>query len=339
MEGVRETMLSGTRLVKDFHVRLGLFAGSATLRAVDQVSITIGEGETVALVGESGSGKSTLGRLLLGLIPPTSGTCRYRGRAYAELKGGDSQKFRRDVQAVFQDTSASLNPRRRIGDSIQAPLIYHQQMSSPEATRRAAQLLERVGLDPQVFMRRFPHQLSGGQRQRVGLARALASQPRVVIADEPVSALDVSVRAQILQLMQRLQAQEKLAYLFITHDLGIARLMANRVLVMYLGSIVEEGCAADLFAKPSHPYTQALLLAAPVPDPARVRPSRRVIGEVPSPLAPPSGCHFHPRCPFAQDICRTDTPPLRTFADRQGEHRTACHFAETVRGEATLGHP
>lgn len=323
-------MLTGTHLIKDFRVRLGLFRGSATLRAVDHVSITINEGETVALVGESGSGKSTLGRILLGLLPPTSGEIQYRGRPLASLQGEDARQFRAQVQAVFQDTSASLNPRRRISDSIEAPLLYNRRLSRAQAQSHAAALLERVGLDPKNFAARYPHQLSGGQRQRVSLARALASQPRLIVADEPVSALDVSVRAQILKLMQELQAQEKLAYLFITHDLGVARLMAKRVMVMYLGAVVEEGHAADVFAHPSHPYTHALTLSAPMPDPARVRPARRLAGEIPSPLAPPSGCRFHPRCPFAQDICKTTAPPVREFANA---HRSACHFAEQVRGK------
>lgn len=310
-------------------MRLGLFRGNALLRAVDRVSITINEGETVALVGESGSGKSTLGRMLLGLIPQTSGTLSYRGREFAAWQGDQARQFRADVQAVFQDTSASLNPRRRVGDSVQAPLLFNRRLSAQQARNESARLLERVGLDPRIFSSRFPHQLSGGQRQRVGLARALASQPRFIIADEPVSALDVSVRAQILKLMQDLQAQEKLAYLFITHDLGVARLIANRVMVMYLGAVVEEGLAVDVFARPSHPYTHALMLSAPVPDPARARPQRRLTGDIPSPLAPPPGCHFHPRCPLAQAICKTDVPPVREF---ENGHRSACHFANQVRG-------
>jgi oligopeptide transport system ATP-binding protein len=323
-------VLEGIDLVKDFRVRLGLFRGSAMLRAVDHVSIAIHESETVALVGESGSGKSTLGRLLLGLVPPTAGDLSYRGRPFASLQGEDARQYRVQVQAVFQDTSASLNPRRTVGDSVLAPLIYNRRLAHSQARDQMARLLERVGLDSDNFASRFPHQLSGGQRQRVSLARALASQPRVIIADEPVSALDVSVRAQILKLMQELQAQEQLAYLFITHDLGVARLMAKRVMVMYLGSVVEEGDAGDVFARPSHPYTQALTLAAPIPDPARIRPPRRLAGEIPSPLSPPTGCRFHPRCSFAQDICRTTAPPIRVFANT---HRSACHFAETVRGK------
>ena len=323
-------MLEGSHLVKDFRVRLGLFRGSANLRAVDDVSIAIQPGETVALVGESGSGKSTLGRLLLGLLPATSGALQYRGSPFTSLHGDSWRKFRAEVQAVFQDTSASLNPRRTIGDSILAPLVYNRGLAPQQARLESARLLERVGLDPAVFARRFPHQLSGGQRQRVGLARALASQPRFIIADEPVSALDVSVRAQILLLMRELQKQEQLAYLFITHDLGIARLIADRVLVMYLGAVVEEGNAVDVFAHPSHPYTIALMLSAPIPDPARARPPRRLVGDIPSPLSPPPGCRFHPRCSYAQTICKTDAPPVHEFINGQ---RSACHFAETVRAK------
>jgi oligopeptide/dipeptide ABC transporter ATP-binding protein len=323
-------MLQATNITKDFRVRLGLFRGSANLRAVDNVSIAIHEGETVALVGESGSGKSTLGRMLLGLIPQTSGALSYHGTDFASLQGEARRQFRMDVQAIFQDTSASLNPRRRVGDSVLAPLIFNRRLTDKQARLESAQLLERVGLDAKFLASRFPHQLSGGQRQRVGLARALASKPRFIIADEPVSALDVSVRAQILKLMQDLQAQEKLAYLFITHDLGVAQLMANRVMVMYLGSVVEEGNAVDVFAQPSHPYTVALTRAAPIPDPERTRPARQLMGDIPSPLAPPPGCRFHPRCPYAQAICKTDVPPSREFANG---HRSTCHFAEQVRGK------
>jgi oligopeptide/dipeptide ABC transporter ATP-binding protein len=326
-----DVMLQGQDIVKDFRVRLGLLRGHANLRAVDRVSIVLREGETVGLVGESGSGKSTLGRVLLGLIPPTSGVLHYRGVEFSQLRGELWRRFRADLQAIFQDTSASLNPRRSIGDSVLAPLLYNRKMGTNDARRAADELLERVGLEPRSFFSRLPHQLSGGQRQRVGLARALASRPRVIVADEPVSALDVSVRAQILKLMRELQAQDKLAYLFITHDLGVARLMANRVMVLYLGAVVEEGFADDVFSCPSHPYTQALMVAAPVPDPARQRPPRRLAGDIPSPLTPPSGCTFHPRCPAAQPICRTDAPPVAVFADPRGEHRAKCHFADAVR--------
>ena len=324
-------LISGVDLVRDFTVRTGIFTPPARLRAVDTVSLTVDEGETVALVGESGSGKSTLGRLLLGLLEPSAGDLRYRGTPLADLRGPAWRAYRAEVQAVFQDTSASLNPRRTIGASLLAPLRYNRGLSSADARAEVARLLGRVGLDPQTFADRFPHQLSGGQRQRVGLARALASQPRLVVADEPVSALDVSVRAQALKLMQELQAQEGLAYLFITHDLGVARVIAQRVMVMYLGAIVEEGRAEDVFARPSHPYTRALIAAAPVPDPWRPLRPRTLKGDIPSPLTPPPGCRFHPRCPFAQPVCREQVPPIIAFPGQGIEQRAACHFAPQVR--------
>lgn len=248
--------------------------------------------------------------MLLGLIPPTSGAVAYRGADLTGLSGSAWRAYRSEVQAVFQDTSASLNPRRTVGDSVAGPLIYNRGLARQGLSAEIDRLLDRVGLDPQIFRARYPHQLSGGQRQRVGLARALASRPDVLVADEPVSALDVSVRAQILQLMIELQAQEQLAVLFITHDLGVARLIARRVQVMYLGGVVEEGCTADVFARPSHPYTQALLAAAPVPDPTRPRPARALRGDIPSPLDPPPGCRFHPRCPMVQAICRSQAPAM-----------------------------
>lgn len=319
-------MIEGSGLVKDFRVSLGLFRGKAVLRAVDHVSISFSEGETVALVGESGSGKSTLGRMLLGLISPTEGTLRYKGIDLANLKGEAWRRYRSDVQAVFQDTSASLNPRRTIEDSVSAPLIHNHHLPVKQAKAETARILERVGLNPDIFIRRYPHQLSGGQRQRVGLARALASRPSLLVADEPVSALDVSVRAQILKLMIDLQEQEKLTMLFITHDLGVARWIARRVIVMYLGASVEEGNTDDVFARPFHPYTQALITAAPVPDPERPRPIRSLKGDIPSPLAPPTGCRFHPRCPLAQPICTEKAPETVHIYDQHGEHQAACHF-------------
>jgi oligopeptide/dipeptide ABC transporter ATP-binding protein len=319
-------MITAAGLVKDFKVSLGLFQGKALLRAVDHISLEIAEGETVALVGESGSGKSTLGRMLLGLITPTAGTLQYQGVDLADLKGAAWRSYRSEVQAVFQDTSASLNPRRTIEDSVSAPLIYNHHHSDRQARLEATRIMERVGLDPNIFSRRYPHQLSGGQRQRVGLARALASRPRLLVADEPVSALDVSVRAQILKLMIELQQQEQLAMLFITHDLGVARWIARRVIVMYLGASVEEGATEDVFAHPFHPYTQALLTAAPVPDPERPRVLRNLKGDIPSPLTPPSGCRFHPRCPIAQAICAEQPPKTVIVHDRHGDHQAACHF-------------
>ncbi|MBX7212674.1 MAG: ABC transporter ATP-binding protein [Thermoflexales bacterium] len=325
-------MIEGIDLARDFNVSLGLLRGKATLRAVDHVSLHVAAGETVALVGESGSGKSTLGRMLLGLLPPSAGEVRYEGQPLRALRGADWRRYRADVQAVFQDTSASLNPRRVIADAVAAPLRFNLGLGEAAARQQAGELLQRVGLDPAVFARRYPHQLSGGQRQRVGLARALASRPRLIVADEPVSALDVSVRAQALKLMIDLQAEMNLAMLFITHDLGVARWIARRVVVMYLGALVEEGPAARVFAAPRHPYTRALIAAAPVPDPERPRPERLLRDEIPSPLAPPSGCRFHPRCPLAQAICKTRVPerlvlPEPADANGAGERIVACHFA------------
>ena len=325
-------MIDGLELSKEFPVGLGLFRGKAILRAVDRVSIHLEQGETVALVGESGSGKSTLGRMLLGLLQPTAGTVRYEGADLATLKGAAWRRYRSEVQAVFQDTSASLNPRRTVEDAVAASLIFNLGMRAAAARAETGRILDRVGLDPGEFARRYPHQLSGGQRQRVGLARALASRPRLLVADEPVSALDVSVRAQVLKLMIALQAQDNLAMLFITHDLGVARWIARRVVVMYLGGVVEEGPTEDVFANPRHPYTRALIAAAPMPDPARARPVRALKGEIPSPLAPPSGCRFHPRCPIARPICSTQVPERITLPGRSGPqpaggHVAACHFA------------
>jgi oligopeptide/dipeptide ABC transporter ATP-binding protein len=319
-------MIEAAGLVKDFRISLGMFRGKATLRAVDHVSLGLAESETVALVGESGSGKSTLGRMLLGLIPPTAGSICYKGTDLTALHGEAWRSYRTEVQAVFQDTSASLNPRRTIEDTVSAPLIYNHGLPATRAKEEAARILERVGLDPQIFSRRFPHQLSGGQRQRVGLARALASRPGLLVADEPVSALDVSVRAQILKLMIQLQQQEKLTMLFITHDLGVARWIAKRVIVMYLGASVEEGTTADVFARPAHPYTRALITAAPVADPERPRPDRSLKGDIPSPVNPPGGCRFHPRCPLAQPICSQQAPATLHFEDQHGPHQAACHF-------------
>lgn len=270
-------LIEGRGLSKVFGVRAGFFGPRRQLRAVDDVSITIDEGETVALVGESGSGKSTLGRMLLGLLPPTSGEILYDGRPLRDLTSEAWKRFRREVQVVFQDTASSLNPRKTIGGSLEVPLRYNLGMRGPAVRTRTEALLAQVGLDPTVFLERYPHELSGGQRQRVGVARAVASRPRFIVADEPVSALDVSVRAQVLKLLRDLQQDTGLAELFITHDLGVVRAVASRVLVMYLGALVERGPVDQLFTAPGHPYTRALLAATPIPDPAR-RHGRQPLG-------------------------------------------------------------
>jgi len=294
------------------------------VRAVEDVTIDVGEGETVALVGESGSGKSTTGRLLLGLEPPTAGEVLFRGRPLRTLAGEKFHAYRRAVQPVFQDSTASLNPRKTVAHAVAAGL------EAAGITRRdrrseAARLLEEVGLQPAGgFLDRFPHQLSGGQRQRVNIARALATSPAAIVADEPVSALDLSVRAQILILLRRLQDERGLAYLFISHDLAVVRSIAHRVWVMYLGRIVEQGSTEDVFRRPAHPYTEALISATPVPDPKTKRERIILPGDIPSPLRPPPGCPFHPRCPVAQGICKTAFPPV---VDVGGGHTAVCHFA------------
>ena len=324
---VTDALLEARNASRTFTVRpRGIFGPSRPLRAVENVTLAVNPGETVALVGESGSGKSTLGRMLLGLLSPTSGAIYYDGQPLTTVQPG----FRRAVQAVFQDTSASLNPRRPVGASLEVPFQYNRHLSTSESRQAAAALLDRVGLPPDRFYTRFPHELSGGQRQRVCVARAFASGPRVVIADEPVSALDVSVRAQVLDLMRSLQRDADLAYLFITHDLGVVRAVATRVEVMYLGSIVERGPVDAIFRAPGHPYTRALLAATPIPDPARrsIALGTPVRGEIPSPLNPPHGCHFHPRCPHAQFICQDQAPPMVAFDDGV---EAACHFAAEIR--------
>ncbi len=309
------------------------FAGvRAWVRAVEDVTFGVGEGETLALVGESGSGKTTTGRMLAGLEVPSAGEVRYRDQPLVGLVGTAWRRFRHSVQMVFQDSQASLNPRKTVWQTLDGALSAR---GEPAARRRdaAAQLLEEVGLEPPAaFLGRFPHQLSGGQRQRINVARALASQPTIIIADEPVSALDLSVRAQILVLLQRLQRQRGVAYLFISHDLAVVRSVAHRVAVMYLGRIVEMGPTDAVFRRPAHPYTVALLSATPVPNPRLARMRRRIIlpGDVPSPIAPPGGCPFHPRCPIAQDICRREFPPL---VDVGGGQTAVCHFAGQMSAE------
>lgn len=295
------------------------------VRAVEDVSLGVAPGETLALVGESGSGKTTTGRMLAGLEVPTAGEVRFNDQPVSALSGEAWRGYRLGVQMVFQDSQASLNPRKSVAQTLEVALGVR---GVPPAQRRdaAAQLLVEVGMEPPgVFLGRFPHQLSGGQRQRVNVARALAAGPSVIVADEPVSALDLSVRAQILVLLSRLQSQHRVAYLLISHDLAVVRSVARRVAVMYLGRIVEEGPTDAVFRLPAHPYTVALLSATPVPDPRAARRRSRVIlpGDVPSPAAPPPGCPFHPRCPIAKDICRREVPPQ--IEVRSGQ-RALCHF-------------
>jgi len=296
------------------------------VQAVDDVSLKVVRGSTLAIVGESGCGKSTLARLLARLIEPTSGTVLLDG---ADVTGASSKellKLRRDIQIVFQDPYACLNPRHSIGQSIGTPIRIQKTMSRADEKNRVQELMELVGLNIEHY-NRFPHEFSGGQRQRAGIARALALQPKVIIADEPVSALDVSIQAQILNLLEKLQADLNLSYVFIAHDLSVVRHIADEVAVMYLGKIVEIGTPEAVYGAPSHPYTQALMSAVPVPNPQVASRRKRIIltGDVPSPVNPPSGCRFRTRCPKVQDICSSQEPMLN---DRGQGHRVACHFPD-----------
>ena len=296
------------------------------VQAVDDVSLKVVRGTTLAIVGESGCGKSTLARLLARLIEPTSGTVLLDG---ADVTGASSKellKLRRDIQIVFQDPYACLNPRHSIGQSIGTPIRIQKTMSRADEKNRVQELMELVGLNIEHY-NRFPHEFSGGQRQRAGIARALALQPKVIIADEPVSALDVSIQAQILNLLEKLQADLNLSYVFIAHDLSVVRHIADEVAVMYLGKIVEIGTPEAVYGAPSHPYTQALMSAVPVPNPQLGAKRKRIIltGDVPSPVNPPSGCRFRTRCPKVQDICSSQEPMLN---DRGQGHRVACHFPD-----------
>ncbi len=312
-----------TDLKKHFPLRKGLLRRVVgNVHAVDGVSFSISEAETLALVGESGCGKSTVGRTLLRLIQPTAGSIKVGGTEITGLNKQQMRPYRREMQTVFQDPYASLNPRMRVGDIIGEPLKVHGLAKGKALESQVEQLLARVGLRPQQA-RNFPHEFSGGQRQRISIARALALNPKFIVADEPVSALDVSIQAQVINLMVHLQRTERLSFLFISHNLAVVEHIAHRVAVMYLGRIVEYADTAALFANPQHPYTEALLAAVPVPDPSLKRKKRAVQGDVPSPIRPPSGCHFHPRCPLAQDRCMTEAPALKPGADGR---MVACHL-------------
>jgi peptide/nickel transport system ATP-binding protein/oligopeptide transport system ATP-binding protein len=320
-------LLDVRNLRKTFQVSTGAMAGShLALKAVDGVSFSLRAGETLGLVGESGCGKSTTGKTILRLLEPDDGEIRFDGEDLVALSPKQMRSRRRDMQMIFQDPYSSLNPRMQIADIVGEPLIIHGLAKGRELRQEVVRLLETVGLGP-ACLDRYPHEFSGGQRQRIGIARALAVKPRLIVADEPVSALDLSIQAQVVNLMQDIQQQFELTYLFIAHDLSIIEHISDRVAVMYLGRIVELTLADQLYKNPRHPYSEALLNAVPIPDPHARRQKRPLSGEIPSPLNPPSGCHFHPRCPYARELCQHQSPEL---LDKGGGHLAACHFSEEV---------
>jgi peptide/nickel transport system ATP-binding protein len=323
--GARAGLLEIRDLVKHFPIKSGVVIDRqvGAVQAVDGVTLSVKEGETLGLVGESGCGKSTLCRTVLQLIPPTSGSVQFEGKELVGLRGRGLRPLRREMQMIFQDPYASLNPRQRVGQIVGSPLRIHGLASGGSLKRQVNELLERVGLGPEHY-NRFPHEFSGGQRQRIGIARALALRPKLIIADEPVSALDVSIQAQIINLLEDLQDEFKLTYIFVAHDLGVIRHVSDRIAVMYLGKIVELGPAEEVYSKPIHPYTLSLLSALPIPDPKANAEREQIVleGDLPSPANPPAACRFHTRCPYATEICSQEEPALVHYGN---DHWAACH--------------
>ena len=326
----KEPLLKVTNLKKYFPIMRGVLRRQVgAVQAVDGISFNIYEGETLGLVGESGCGKSTTGRVILQLMAPTEGTVEFQGTELTTLKKSDMRKMRREMQMIFQDPYASLNPRMTVGNIVGEPLAIHGLGDSKQRKARVQDLLKVVGLNP-YFVNRYPHEFSGGQRQRIGVARALATNPMFIVADEPISALDVSIQAQVVNMLDELKEKLGLTYLFIAHDLSMVRYISDRVAVMYLGRIVELGVTNTVYEHPLHPYTQALLSAIPMPDPDKEATRQRIIleGDVPSPANPPSGCRFHTRCGYVTDICREEDPEYRNMGSEEEAHWVACHHAE-----------
>jgi peptide/nickel transport system ATP-binding protein len=327
--GHGENLLEVDSLVKYFPVHGGILQRTvAQVRAVENVSFAVKRGETLGMVGESGCGKTTIGRMLVRLISPTSGSIRFDGRDILPLKGDDLKDLRREMQIIFQDPYSSLDPRTPVGDSIGEGLLVHGVRDARERQRQVLDILHKVGLED-YHAKRYPHEFSGGQRQRIGIARALVLRPKFLVCDEPVSALDVSIQSQVLNLLRELQHEFGLTYIFIAHNMSVVEHISDRVAVMYLGKLVELAERVELYRNPQHPYTQALMSAIPVPNP-RLRRERTILkGDVPSPLNPPTGCRFHPRCPVAIDICSRVEPPL---LDLGGGHLAACHLRQPSNG-------
>jgi oligopeptide transport system ATP-binding protein len=324
-----QPLVSVDGVKKYFPIRKGVLGREvARVHAVDDVTFSVGEGETIGLVGESGCGKSTLGRCIVRLLEPTAGDITFQGRSIAKLGARSLRPLRRQMQMIFQDPYASLNPRKRVGTIVSDPLRIHGIGDRASRKKQVEELLEAVGLSPEHY-NRFPHEFSGGQRQRIGVARALALRPKLIVADEPVSALDVSIQAQMINMLEELQDEFNLTYVFIAHDLGVVRHVSDRIAVMYLGKLVELSPAEELYDRPIMPYTEALLSAVPIPDPDLSEQRERIVlqGDVPSPIDPPSGCRFHPRCRYATEVCSEIEPPLTDYGNG---HLAACHHPLNV---------